>query len=64
MRRSAALASLAVLAIVLARPASGATRVRGVATANYPHVGVTVATDQTTPLSPSNVRVVENGVPA
>jgi tight adherence protein B len=63
VRRSAALGGLAVVVLFLASTASAATRVRGVAVANYPHVSVTVATDQTTPLSPSNVRVVENGTP-
>jgi tight adherence protein B len=43
--------------------AKGDVSVRGVETRDFPLVGLTVSTDQTTSVDASNVRVLENGVP-
>jgi tight adherence protein B len=63
--RRTAFVLAAAIAVVLAS-ASGAAakaRINGVDVRGFPLVGLTVSTDSSTPLTHSNVRVVESGVP-
>jgi tight adherence protein B len=61
------IAALAVLGLALlpgtARAAASDVSVRGVETREFPLIGLTVSTDQTTSVDAANVRVLENGVP-
>jgi tight adherence protein B len=61
------IAAIAVLGLALlpgtARAATGDVSVRGVETRDFPQIGLTVSTDQTTSVDASHVRVLENGVP-
>lgn len=61
------IAAVAVLGLALlpgtARAATGDVSVRGVETRDFPQIGLTVSTDQTTSVDASHVRILENGVP-